>query len=197
MVSTRFLSGAAALVLGLALTMPGASFGAGFGGHGGGGGGVRMGGGPAMGAVGMRGGGGPAFAGGGPAYSGARVVGASPMNSFAAVRTGQVVNPGVVGAPRWNGGRATWNGNWNGGWHHPHRPFVPIIVGGGYGYYGPDYYYDYGPDYSYYDDGTYDDGTAVAVVPGADANWCAQTYRTYDPASGTYLGYDGQRHPCP
>ncbi|MGA7941219.1 MAG: BA14K family protein, partial [Bradyrhizobium sp.] len=24
----------------------------------------------------------------------------------------------------------------------------------------------------------------------------AQRYRSYDPASGTYLGYDGLRHPC-
>jgi hypothetical protein len=24
-----------------------------------------------------------------------------------------------------------------------------------------------------------------------------QRYKSYDPASGTYLGYDGQRHPCP
>jgi hypothetical protein len=26
---------------------------------------------------------------------------------------------------------------------------------------------------------------------------CAQRYRSYDPASGTFMGYDGQRHPCP
>lgn len=32
----------------------------------------------------------------------------------------------------------------------------------------------------------------------ADANaYCSQRYRSYDPASGTYLGYDGMRHPCP
>jgi hypothetical protein len=24
-----------------------------------------------------------------------------------------------------------------------------------------------------------------------------QTYRSYDPQSGTYLGFDGLRHPCP
>ncbi|WP_398464510.1 MULTISPECIES: BA14K family protein [Tardiphaga] len=22
-------------------------------------------------------------------------------------------------------------------------------------------------------------------------------YKSYDPGSGTYLGYDGNRHPCP
>ena len=27
--------------------------------------------------------------------------------------------------------------------------------------------------------------------------YCAQQFRSYDPRSGTYLGYDGQRHPCP
>lgn len=48
---------------------------------------------------------------------------------------------------------------------------------------------------------------AGAIVGGAIANsqarasdavaYCAQRYRSYDPASGTYLGYDGNRHPCP
>ena len=33
---------------------------------------------------------------------------------------------------------------------------------------------------------------------GGDAvGYCAQRFRSYDPASGTYLGYDGLRHPCP
>ena len=32
---------------------------------------------------------------------------------------------------------------------------------------------------------------------GDDPAYCAQTYRSYDPRSGTYLGYDGLRHPCP
>lgn len=29
------------------------------------------------------------------------------------------------------------------------------------------------------------------------ASYCAQRYRSYDPASGTYLGNDGFRHSCP
>jgi len=29
-----------------------------------------------------------------------------------------------------------------------------------------------------------------------DGNSCAQRFRSYDPASGTYLGYDGRRHAC-
>jgi BA14K-like protein len=71
------------------------------------------------------------------------------------------------------------------------------LVGGAiasqsYGYGG----YGYAPDY--YDDGYYDDG-AVAVAPGGgdDVAYCMQQYKSYDPQSGTYLGYDGQRHPCP
>lgn len=27
--------------------------------------------------------------------------------------------------------------------------------------------------------------------------YCMRRFRSYDPASGTYLGYDGLRHPCP
>lgn len=49
---------------------------------------------------------------------------------------------------------------------------------------------------------------AGAIIGGAIANsnaraadrtdaYCSQRFRSYDPGSGTYLGYDGQRHPCP
>ncbi len=32
----------------------------------------------------------------------------------------------------------------------------------------------------------------------ADArSFCMQRFRSYDPGSGTYLGHDGRRHPCP
>jgi hypothetical protein len=34
------------------------------------------------------------------------------------------------------------------------------------------------------------------VAAGGDAAYCQQRYRSYDSASGTYLGYDGLRHPC-
>ena len=88
------------------------------------------------------------------------------------------------------------------------------IAAGGYGYgysdpyYGDNYAYDpnyagdnYGYDNSYaYDNGAafgqqaWGDQTTVAV--GGDASYCAQRYRSYDPASGTYLGFDGLRHPC-
>jgi hypothetical protein len=38
----------------------------------------------------------------------------------------------------------------------------------------------------------------VYVAPNQNSvAYCSQRYRSYDPASGTYLGYDGLRHPCP
>lgn len=36
------------------------------------------------------------------------------------------------------------------------------------------------------------------VYGGGDAvAYCESRFRSYDPASGTYLGYDGLRHACP
>lgn len=64
-------------------------------------------------------------------------------------------------------------------------------------YYGGPGYYASGP--GYYDD-QYDDApVAVAPQVGGDdsVGYCMQTYRSYDPRSGTYLGNDGYRHPCP
>ena len=38
----------------------------------------------------------------------------------------------------------------------------------------------------------------VYAVPDQNAvAYCAQRYRSYDPSSGTYLGYDGVRRSCP
>ena len=38
---------------------------------------------------------------------------------------------------------------------------------------------------------------APGVITPEDIAWCAQRYRSYDARTGTYLGYDGYRHPCP
>ncbi len=41
-------------------------------------------------------------------------------------------------------------------------------------------------------------GPVYGAAPGGDAvAYCMQRYRSYDPGSGTFLGYDGLRHPCP
>jgi hypothetical protein len=39
------------------------------------------------------------------------------------------------------------------------------------------------------------EGGSYAMTQG-DASYCAQRYRSYDPQSGTFMGYDGRRHPC-
>ena len=40
-------------------------------------------------------------------------------------------------------------------------------------------------------------GNAYASMDGnVNPSSCAQRYRSYDPGSGTFLGYDGSRHLC-
>ena len=54
----------------------------------------------------------------------------------------------------------------------------------------------YGPGPAGYGPGP--GGYAPGGPAGADAvAICARRYRSYDPSSGTFLGNDGQRHPCP
>jgi hypothetical protein len=193
MISLRVLSSAAAMALVFAIAAPAASFAQhpgggkpGFAGRAGGGGGFRAGGVPGGG---FRGGAVSA-----PRFSGA---GGAPVARF---NGGGVASPGV----HYSGG-GVYHGGYGGRYRHGGGFFPGAVAGaliGGaiasqsYGYYGGPGYYAPG----YYDDQYYDDG-AVAVAPapvGDDAvAYCQQTYRSYDPQSGTYLGYDGLRHPCP
>jgi BA14K-like protein len=65
------------------------------------------------------------------------------------------------------------------------------IVGGAI--VGATHPYGYGPGYAYAPG-------YVAVSPyndGSEVGYCEQRFRSYDPGSGTYLGFDGLRHPCP
>src|SRR5262245_3221402 len=87
----------------------------------------------------------------------------------------------------------------------------PPYYGGYYGgpyYYASPYYADpyYVLDDSYYSEpvgggGYYGSSPyyrgAYARAGNADVNYCARRYRSYDPRSGTFLGNDGRRHPCP
>jgi hypothetical protein len=41
-----------------------------------------------------------------------------------------------------------------------------------------------------------DSGARAAMDANASISSCALRYRSYDSASGTFLGYDGARHPC-
>jgi hypothetical protein len=86
-----------------------------------------------------------------------------------------------------------WRHGWHHGWHHHgwHRGWRHH--GWRRGYYGP---------------GAVVGGLAAgAIIGGAIANsearaanndaYCSSRFKSYDPSSGTYLGYDGDRHPCP
>ena len=71
-----------------------------------------------------------------------------------------------------------------------YEPYYPRAY---YGYPGPRYY----PDRYYYPR-PYRGVRVYEDLDDEDAEaYCIQRFRSYDPESGTYLGYDGYRHPCP
>lgn len=49
----------------------------------------------------------------------------------------------------------------------------------------PNRYNDYAP------------GMEVGAAARGDTEWCAMRFRSYDPATGTYMGFDGVPHACP
>ncbi len=102
----------------------------------------------------------------------------------------------------WGGGGRWGGGPWRGGYGYRRwgaAPFIGglaagAIVGGALAYpryYGGPYPGNYVDNYDY---DTYADDNYAGGDAGA---YCAQRFKSYDPRSGTYLGYDGQRHPCP
>jgi hypothetical protein len=103
------------------------------------------------------------------------------------------MRPGGGGGGGYHGGYHGGGGGGGGGGFLP-GAIAGAVIGGAIasqGYDGPGYYPP-GPAY-------YDDGAAAGPPPGDDDGvaYCMQTYRSYDPQSGTYLGNDGQRHSCP
>lgn len=71
-------------------------------------------------------------------------------------------------------------------WHrgcYIHRPYGWVRVSGRYC--DPDEYYEHRRVYR------------PAPAYSDAVRYCMRRYRSYDPRSGTYLGYDGYRHPCP
>jgi hypothetical protein len=122
----------------------------------------------------------------------------TPVNSMPLQGTAlKAAVPSAAEAIRWGGGG--WHG---GGWGGVGAGLAAgAIIGGllaqpnyypyGYGAYPYGYGYGYGPVYVQ---------PAPPVVYGAPDDavaYCMQRFRSYDTASGTYLGFDGYRHPCP
>jgi len=117
---------------------------------------------------------------------------AAPVTNGSAMRN---ATPSTVETVRW------W-------WGAPAAAFVAGgLIGGalaapyyyGYGPYYPGAYYSgaYYPAPYYPGPGPYAAAPAYSGAGEGDPGYCAQRFRSYDPSSGTYLGYDGQRHPCP
>jgi hypothetical protein len=112
-----------------------------------------------------------------------------------------------------------WRRGWGGwGWGAPVAAGVvagavvgSAVAASAYGPYPGPYYYPapaYGyppaPGYGYPPPVAGSPGGYPPQAPGASTEsagdpvaYCMQRYRSYNPQSGTYLGIDGQRHPCP
>jgi hypothetical protein len=99
--------------------------------------------------------------------------------------------PAMVETVRWG---------WGWGWGGVGAGFVAGAILGG-ALVGPHYYYGPGPYYygaPYYPAPYYPaPGYSGAPAAGDPVAYCMARFKSYDPNSGTYLGYDGNRHPCP
>jgi len=91
-------------------------------------------------------------------------------------------------------------------------PGYVVYEGYGQPVYGPGCYWASQPLYDSFGRVVGYTGQPVQVCPGYSAPppgyaggppggdpiaYCMQRFRSYDPKTGTYLGNDGQRHPCP
>jgi hypothetical protein len=119
---------------------------------------------------------------------------------------GGLGNPSFAGARSFQGGGANMAGGfhndrddhrWRGGYGgYGALAGLGFAGASGYPYADPGYAdtsdnsYVYEPDSSNY-------VVAQQSSPGEDVAYCVAHFKSYDPASGTYLGYDGMRHPCP
>ena len=105
---------------------------------------------------------------------------AAPVAPAMAAAGGQAAPADGITNVQWRG---HYHHRWRGGhWHHRHY--------GGYGW---------GPAIGGLAAGAII-GSAIAnsnAAAGNAVSYCMNRFKSYDPASGTYLGYDGIRHPCP
>jgi hypothetical protein len=112
---------------------------------------------------------------------------AAPLMAGSALSTANTATSSGLTQVRWRG---------HGGWHHHHGGgwggvgaglAAGALIGGAIAASQAPYYY--GPGYGY--------APGPAYVEGDAVSYCMQRYKSYDPRSGTFLGYDGLRHPCP
>jgi hypothetical protein len=120
---------------------------------------------------------------------------AAPLSQPSIIQNAATPSVETVQFRRWGGG---WRGR---GWWGP-GVIAGAIIGGAvaasrpwYGPYGyADGYYAPPPPAAY----GYQVAPGYQAAPdGDDVAYCQRRFRSYDPATGTYLGYDGVRHACP
>ena len=126
-----------------------------------------------------------------PSFAGIAL--AAPVGGALAIKNAATSNIETV---RWGWGGRGW------GWGLGGGLAAGAIIGGAL---AAPYYYGGGYPY-YYGGGPYYAAPAYEVEPGyyeegggggGGVEYCMHRFRSYDPRSGTYVGYDGQRHPCP
>lgn len=92
-----------------------------------------------------------------------------------------------------------WHHGWRGGWGP--AALAAGVIGGAVAaatspLWAPGYYdYAWSPAYPVYD---YVPAAPAVVVGGGSPGvaWCEAHFRSYNPATGMYLGYDGVHHRC-
>lgn len=145
------------------------------------------------------------------------------MNRFTSAALAALIAAGTVGAATASASADPWrHGGWHhgggyhhdyyrGGWHHRDNGAaiaagigglaLGAIVGSAIaspGYYDepPVYYQRPVPVERVYPARRYYRVAPRTVYYGDHATVCAEHYRSYDPRSDTFLGYDGYRHRC-
>jgi hypothetical protein len=130
-----------------------------------------------------------------PLYAG--VASAAPVSGALAIKNAATSNIENVRYYGWRGGGYGWRGGgW--GWGGVGAGLAAGAIIGGV--LAAPYYYGGGPYYAYGGGPYYAPAPGYYAQPygGDDAvAYCMQRYRSYDPRSGTFLGNDGYRHPCP
>jgi hypothetical protein len=101
------------------------------------------------------------------------------------------------------GGVAAATSPWWGGYYGNYPYSYPYGYSGTYAY-APGYNYNYGYATPAWGFGESTNGYAQPEWNGTygygvprDQAWCESHYRSYNPATGMFLGYDGRYHACP